>query len=170
MYCLCIPDTGRQSGLEPSEYIITCKLISGRTQPCCSGKFQNPAMLRSYSAQYCNSVPQICTVVNRLVTNQKNWKCIACTYNSLLFNGYRGSLPGRNVDHRHLVPPPHMLSWRGQRQVYLFTSSNVHRLWCLQEFRGKRCEANHSCLSVPRLWTNEIIHSLFHVPLVAVLR
>jgi hypothetical protein len=47
-------------------------------------------------------------------------------------------------------PPLNMLSWRGQGQVYLFTSSNVHRLR-LQEFRGKGCEANHSGISVPRL-------------------
>jgi len=104
VYCLRIPDTGRQYGLATSECIIICKLITGRTQPCCTGELQNPAVLRSYLAQYCNSFPQIFVVVYRLVMNQENWKCIACTSNSLLFNGYRGSLPGlkwpgRKVDH-----------------------------------------------------------------------
>jgi hypothetical protein len=81
--------------------------------------------------------------------NQENWKCIACTSSSLLFNVYRGSLPGQKWPVRkveHSLPSsatPHMLSWRGHGQVYLFASSNVYRLCWLQEFKVKRCEANH---------------------------
>jgi hypothetical protein len=60
----------------------------------CTGKFHKPALLRSYFVQYCNSVPQIFTVMYLLVMNQENLKCIACTSNSLLFNGYRASPSG----------------------------------------------------------------------------
>jgi hypothetical protein len=50
---------------------------------------------------------------------------------------------GRSVKltiHRHLVPPPalHMLSWRGQGQVYFFTSSNVYRLVVAFRSSGER--------------------------------
>ena len=111
--------------------------------------------------------------------SEENWKCIACTSNNLLFNGYRGSLPGlkrpgRKVDHSppSSAPLPPSICFHGvDRDKFIFSLPATFTVYVVfRSSKGKGCEANHSCLSVPRLWTNEIIHSLFHVSPAVVLR